>query len=124
MTRCYKCHGFGHFARDCKGLDRTAMCYACGQEGHKGKECTQQVKCPLCTELGADNKHRSGRMGCKVYRNAIEMKKNLHRSSVVSMIRLSREKKLILCSLVNSIPMKTGGMVGLRTHLELRLYGW
>ena len=35
ITRCFKCLGFGHESRTCKGPDRSTQCYRCGSEEHK-----------------------------------------------------------------------------------------
>lgn len=37
--RCYRCHGYGHGSRDCKGPDLTASCRRCGSTEHKEKTC-------------------------------------------------------------------------------------
>ncbi|XP_033232115.1 DNA-binding protein HEXBP-like [Belonocnema kinseyi] len=38
-TRCYRCHEFGHIARDCEGEDRSKICWRCDEEGHKSSVC-------------------------------------------------------------------------------------
>lgn len=37
---CYKCLIFGHWARTCGGVDRSACCFRCGVEGHFSRDCT------------------------------------------------------------------------------------
>lgn len=38
--RCYKCLSFGHWARTCGGIERSACCFRCGVEGHFSRDCT------------------------------------------------------------------------------------
>uniref|UniRef100_A0A6M2DQ35 Putative myosin-2 heavy chain-like protein panstrongylus lignarius n=1 Tax=Xenopsylla cheopis TaxID=163159 RepID=A0A6M2DQ35_XENCH len=74
VMRCFKCLGFGHRFRSCKGPDRTGYCYKCGGENHKARDCTKQSRCFLCHAQGNDNEnlnHISGSGACKVYRAAV-----------------------------------------------------
>ncbi len=43
--RCYKCHGWGHRALDCKKPDvqPVVACYVCNQAGHKAPDCTMRA---------------------------------------------------------------------------------
>lgn len=48
MTRCYKCCGFGHMAKDCRNKQ---ACSKCGEE-HKFSECkSSELKCTNCCVL-------------------------------------------------------------------------
>lgn len=38
-TRCFKCHSFGHMARECSGADRGSRCWRCGEAGHFSRDC-------------------------------------------------------------------------------------
>lgn len=38
-TRCFKCHSFGHMARECSGDDRGSRCWRCGEAGHFSSAC-------------------------------------------------------------------------------------
>lgn len=38
--RCFKCHSFGHMARECSGDDRGSRCWRCGEAGHFSSACT------------------------------------------------------------------------------------
>lgn len=75
VFRCFKCIGYGHRARECRGTDRTNMCFKCGSNGHKGAACTGTAKCVLCMELGADATHIPGRRGCSAFGQALERAK-------------------------------------------------
>jgi hypothetical protein len=68
-NRCFRCQGFGHLAKECKGPDRSGICMRCGSEGHIARRCQAQPCCPLCkadgrTELG----HMSGGDLCNARR--------------------------------------------------------
>jgi len=70
MVRCFKCMGFGHQARSCKGPDRSDLCRNCGEKGHVARDCTKQPRCMLCkTEDG--NAHMTGGFKCPVYKTAM-----------------------------------------------------
>lgn len=42
--RCYRCLSFGHWARSCGGVDRSACCFRCGAEGHFSRNCTATIE--------------------------------------------------------------------------------
>lgn len=70
LMRCFKCSGFGHQAKNCKGEDRSKACWKCGVDGHKGKDCNKAAKCFLCSE--ADGRaHVAGSLKCKAYKEAV-----------------------------------------------------
>ncbi|XP_058449259.1 uncharacterized protein LOC131429227 [Malaya genurostris] len=66
---CFKCLGFGHFARNCQGPDRSKLCRRCGEEGHMAKDCTKPPKCLICAATG-DNKHPTGGSRCPAFKRA------------------------------------------------------
>ena len=74
MTRCFRCMGFGHQARNCDGPDRTNSCRRCGREGHMARDCKNQPKCVLCKE-GDGNSHATGGFNCPVYKKLASGKK-------------------------------------------------
>lgn len=79
VTRCFRCCGFGHVAKECKGIDRSKLCYKCFGAGHKARECTATGNCMLCTEKGveqAELTHPVGSGKCQVYREALQAAKN------------------------------------------------
>lgn len=75
VTRCFKCHLYGHVAKHCK--DET-YCYRCALKGHDGKDCpniTSVEVCPTCTRFGktaAAAQHRVGTDACPAFRAALE----------------------------------------------------
>lgn len=78
VTRCYRCLGYGHFRRDCKGPDRTKACYKCSQVGHKGNECTKKAYCVICEDLKdaqVQLEHITGTGNCKAFRVALDKEK-------------------------------------------------
>lgn len=72
VSRCYRCHGYGHQSAGCASVDRSKLCFRCGQEGHKAADCPNEPKCYLCAERGYDGRvdHIPGTSRCKVYRDA------------------------------------------------------
>lgn len=64
--KCYKCMGYGHQAKQCKGENRANMCWKCGQNGHKARLCKNPSKCVLCSE-SEGNGHWTGSVRCKAY---------------------------------------------------------
>lgn len=68
--RCFKCLGFGHQSKNCKGLDRSKACWKCGVDGHQSKDCSSAPKCLLCSENDG-NSHPTGSLKCKAYKDAI-----------------------------------------------------
>lgn len=68
VLRCFKCMGFGHMAKFCKGEDRTSLCRRCGEAGHKAKGCEKPAKCMLCS--GEATNHPTGGRECPTYKKA------------------------------------------------------
>lgn len=69
IERCFKCMGFKHHSRNCKGPDRSNMCRKCGESGHLAKDCSKPPKCMLCT---TDNDHPTGCARCPKFKEAIK----------------------------------------------------
>lgn len=44
LDRCYRCHVFGHVARECAGTDRGGCCWRCGGPGHQSRSCTATLQ--------------------------------------------------------------------------------
>ena len=58
VTRCFKCHRFGHVIKDCKASQET--CSNCGVQGHTKASCNaSQVVCVNCK-----GNHSAGYRGC------------------------------------------------------------
>ena len=78
VSRCFRCHGYGHTAADCKAADRTNLCWRCGTAGHKAVVCTKVPKCCLCVEASdaARTDHTPGSLRCKVYQAALRKAKS------------------------------------------------
>ena len=74
MTRCFKCLGFGHLARNCEGPDRSKLCWKCGESEHVASDCKKQPKCMLCKEQDG-NDHVTGGLKCPAYKQAAALQK-------------------------------------------------
>lgn len=46
IVRCFRCHGFGHFAGMCSA--EAQLCEKCGKTGHNKKDCTNEEVCINC----------------------------------------------------------------------------
>ena len=72
LLRCFRCHCFGHPARRCTGLDRTALCYNCGESGHTAKQCKNSPRCAQCDPTRAPGvNHRTGSGACPAFRRML-----------------------------------------------------
>lgn len=69
MERCFKCRGFGHQSRNCKGPDRSDLCWNCGGNGHVARDCTKRTRCLLCMPEDG-NDHPTGGFKCPAYKKA------------------------------------------------------
>ena len=73
--QCYRCTEFGHFARDCKNIDKSDICWKCGEKGHLAKTCNKEPQCMHCNEEnGALPNHMAGSYRCPVFRRALNSK--------------------------------------------------
>ena len=79
VERCYKCHGYGHRQRHCKGTDRSKLCYRCGDADHKAGVCKKVATlCAFCGDIGVRDEDRnhipvSGK--CAAFRNILKERK-------------------------------------------------
>lgn len=74
VTRCFKCLGYGHLAKVCKGPDRSKACFRCGSEQHQAANCKETPKCGPCAELKLEEKflkHKPGTKECEALRRAL-----------------------------------------------------
>lgn len=60
VPRCFKCWGYEHEVKSCRGPDRSKACLKCGGEGQKAGECEGASFCRLCETEG----HRTGSGAC------------------------------------------------------------
>ena len=78
LVRCFRYLGYGHHARDCKGIDRSNTCYKCGQTGHLAAACDNESHCALCSEMKvatAEQMHILGTTKCRALKLALEKRK-------------------------------------------------
>lgn len=72
VTRCYKCHQYGHSAKYCRDPDST--CGHCSGKGHSIKECPNQSeppKCATCIKYKKPSSHKTGDEQCPARKIAV-----------------------------------------------------
>jgi hypothetical protein len=65
VTRCYKCHQYGHAAKTCR--EEVSTCGHCGEVGHDIKQCTKKTespKCATCLHFKKPCNHKTGDAAC------------------------------------------------------------
>lgn len=74
IRRCFKCCGFSHIVKDCKGKQKCSICAG----NHKYSECkSKDFRCINCRvsndkwKLKLDTKHHSWRKECSVIQRRI-----------------------------------------------------
>jgi hypothetical protein len=69
--RCFACHKFGHFAKQCNMQD-AATCYNCNKTKHihdRNEKCTDDPICVNCNEQG----HNSYSKNCSQYKRQLDI---------------------------------------------------
>ena len=76
-NRYYRCLGFGHIARTCRGTDCSRSCWRCGEEGHTAGSCTRKPQCYLYSAREDKPRvdHIPGTMRCAFFRKAAPNRK-------------------------------------------------
>lgn len=77
ITRCFKCHGFGHTSRVCSKVN--PICGHCAQEGHVYKECKNRHLNPVCVNCKNKKKkddHVTKSLECPEYKKSLEIYKS------------------------------------------------
>ncbi|XP_047995545.1 uncharacterized protein LOC125233535 [Leguminivora glycinivorella] len=71
LTRCLKCHFYGHAAKTCRQPELT--CGHCSNLGHSDKECPNKAedpKCATCSLFKKQSHHQTGDPDCPVRKMA------------------------------------------------------
>lgn len=74
VSRCYKCHTYGHIARFCK--EEKQICGHCSVSGHDQKACTKLAEVPTCLPCQRANRasdHSSRSKVCTAYKMALDL---------------------------------------------------
>lgn len=78
ITRCYKCHRFGHSSKVCNAVAST--CGHCAKEGHAFNDCPDkkwQYKCINCIRAKCTNiKYDVSSSDCPIYRKELALVQN------------------------------------------------
>jgi len=77
IVRCFKCHGYGHFAKYCNIKEQ--LCENCGVQDHIRTECPRKEK-PQCINCirnkRRETQHKVKSSDCPEYKKQIERYKN------------------------------------------------
>ena len=73
ITRCYKCHDYGHTARSCSSQHQ--LCNLCGSKDHLRNACSKKgdPECVNCVRAKRkDTKHEVHNSDCPEYKRHVE----------------------------------------------------
>lgn len=73
ITRCYKCHAFGHIAKACNSPDQ--LCETCGSKDHIKKDCNKSTEpqCLNCVRMKrTDHNHHIKSRDCPEFKKHLE----------------------------------------------------
>lgn len=73
ITRCFKCHGFGHISKVCRNPEQ--LCETCGDKNHVKKDCKKKdFQCINCTRNRRKELNHSVRsIECPEYKKQVEI---------------------------------------------------
>ena len=74
VTKCYKCHGYGHIAKSCNSQDQ--LCSFCGSNDHLRKDCRKKEHpvCINCTRARRkDVNHVVHDQNCPEFKRHVEL---------------------------------------------------
>ena len=77
ITRCYKCHGYGHIAKFCDTPEQ--LCSMCGSKDHLRNDCPKKnnPECVNCVrDKRKDTKHEVHNRECPEYKRQLELYNN------------------------------------------------
>lgn len=70
VNLCHRCHGYGHFARECK--EASQLCRRCGTPGHLEQACLERfASCRNCRKGGKPDKHAVNSTKCPLFGSAL-----------------------------------------------------
>ncbi|XP_076638237.1 uncharacterized protein LOC143350197 [Colletes latitarsis] len=130
VTRCFRCHDFGHISTDCTVKVTDGMiCRKCGGEGHSMQECTLVPACRLCVKKGLPHSktgHVAGAINLNHCRVAQDLLIKTAEDLGVDIVFIS-EPYAIRCNWVADMSRKVAiwvtGLNGRKAHADKNVVG-